>query len=231
MCPRIEVDFLEDWVSHHLNFGIDHIFIYNSGVEPMYNNKPKWVIKDGSPVIIRELINYQPQRPSKEINEAWEQIIKKFPNKISETKLKTEGLTRSEHDKIQASLNFSELENYNNLGFDWVFNIDGDEFLDGNLSSLSSIPLNISRLKIDQFCYSARRLEDGTPVNRSSGKLLYEAKIKICNKNIVRPQDIKAWKNVHYEVELADGKKCEWSKDIWFNHYRGHGYKEAAQLI
>ena len=31
--PRIELSFLEEWITHNLSLGIDEIFIYNNGYE------------------------------------------------------------------------------------------------------------------------------------------------------------------------------------------------------
>jgi hypothetical protein len=30
--PRLEVFFLEEWIDHHLKFGVDHIYIYDAGL-------------------------------------------------------------------------------------------------------------------------------------------------------------------------------------------------------
>lgn len=231
MCPRIEVDFIEDWLNHHLNFGIDHIFIYNSGPKIIYDQKPQWIKVGDAEKIIQEKRPYllKDKRSDDEIESLWEDRLSKYPF-VTKIKLqRPEKLNRSVYNQLQTELNFSELSKYSEMGFDWVFNIDGDEFLCGELSFLKEVPEMVSRVQIGQYCYEDRFSISGERLSVKNLLPLSGSFIKICNKNIVRPQDVESWGNVHYEVKLKPTKKQIWADKIWFNHYRGHGYKETAK--
>lgn len=234
LSSRIEVDFVDEWVDHHLSIGIDKIYIYNSGPRILYDTKPLWISDGNIKKAIREtrphyLFDF---RSDEEIERLFKSKLLKN-TRVELSNLLTSDLPRNRksYDDLQTNLNFSELQKYCNDGIEWIFNIDGDEFLNGDLKSLKKYNQQTSRIMLKQICHENRWSDDGRPrIIRDIPELSPDF-ISICNKNAVRPSDIIKWDNVHYGVAVKEGKKQEWSNDLFFRHYRGHGYEHVAKEI
>lgn len=233
LSSRIELDFVEEWVDYHLSFGIDLIYIYNSGPKIFYDEKPQWISERGQKRIIGE------RRPHLLSDfRSDEEIEHLFRHKLSKNKqvrlqnidVSDLSLTKADYMKLQTKLNSSELEKYCHDGVEWVFNIDGDEFLNGDLNSLKNCE-DVSRVMIKQICHENRWTEKGEPRRIEDIPELSSQFITICNKNAVRPHDVDKWENVHYGVSLKEGKKQKWLDSLFFRHYRGHGYEEVAKIL
>lgn len=232
LSSRIEVDFVDQWVDHHLSFGVDKIYVYNSGPRIFYDTKNTWVNDGLTSKIIQELRPHYLAdfRNDAEIEELFHSKLAKN-NRVELVNLQVSHLplTRKFYNDIQYKLNFSEIEKYAKNGVEWLFNIDGDEFLNGDLKSLTRLKENTSRVMLKQICYGERWSDDGRPKLIENIGELSPNLISICCKNVVKPCDVAGWDNVHYGVQLKNNKKEEWSNSIFFKHYRGHGYKEVAK--
>jgi len=130
--------------------------------------------------------------------------------------------------------NFYKNEKYIEDKIEWLANIDGDELLCNNLSFLSSLSHSIGRVQMPQFCYK-ERYNNNIPISynllRKNGTLC-DKFFYTCQKNFVRPETLTDWQNVHYGVYLKSGIiQLNGENNIYFDHFRGHGYKEAARSI
>ena len=225
MCPAMELDFVERWIDHHLAIGVDHIFIYDTG-PCFYTNKPEWMIVNG----VAEHRSVERVYPRSSMDQAelsalWAKAIAQFKSRVTCEFAPEKNKTRGNYDTLQAFMNIYGVHKYRHH-YDWMINIDGDEFLAGDLKELRNN--KHSRLMIPQMVFEDRIDKEGKQIPLYLLNPLSNRRLTICNKNIVKPLDVVKWKNVHYGVELKDGKSQAWSTDIYFNHYRGHGYPEVA---
>tara|TARA_R110000824_G_scaffold215130_1_gene401368 strand:- start:1 stop:915 length:915 start_codon:yes stop_codon:yes gene_type:complete len=66
--PRIELPFLDEWIAHHLQLGVSHIYIYNNGEFPLLVPRPKWNIprsKKDPRITFRQKEKFQKETPHK----------------------------------------------------------------------------------------------------------------------------------------------------------------------
>lgn len=76
--PRLEVMYLDEWISHHLMVGVDTIYLYNNGfqiVDAMYPG-------DGKTWQKKNYAEHMGQYSDQEINLMIENICKKYKNKV-----------------------------------------------------------------------------------------------------------------------------------------------------
>lgn len=236
--PRFEVFHLEEWLLHHLHLGIDKFYIYNTG-EPYYNTKPEWRISD-SGIYTRHIVERCEKSDDETlstiyIDEIWQHILRKYAKYIREEKVKriVNG-NQNTYYSIQQKYNILRNPIYIQDRVSWIANIDGDELIQGNLSFLDQLGSNIGQVKLPQICYQ-ERFNDFIPysffeLNKTPpmlDKLFYT-----CHKNFVKPIAVKDWQNVHYGIILNDEyKSIDGNKNLFFHHFRGHGYKETAKVI
>jgi hypothetical protein len=234
-CPRIEVDFLEHWINHHIKLGVDKIYIYNLGVKLRYDTKPKYIkTKDGVEMIQakRKYIEVD-KRTDAQIMILWNNIIQKYKGIVEETvpNLSMYKLNKGSHDTIQRILNTSEIKKYISNNISWIVNIDLDEYLVGDVRYLNELSPEIAHVQLAQKVYAERWDDKGFPRSFSLDESpLNDKFLTICQKNIVRPQAIDTWRNVHYDVKLKPGFNKIWGNEkLYFKHFRGAGYKDTAE--
>jgi hypothetical protein len=234
-CPRIEVDFLEHWIIHHIRLGVDKIYIYNLGVKLRYDTKPKYVkTKDGVERIQakRKYIEVD-KRSDDHIMILWNAMIQKYKGIVLEVvpDLSMYQLNRGSYDTIQRILNTSENKRYVKDGISWIVNIDMDEYLCGDIEFLKNLSPDVAHVQLAQKVYAERWDDHGFPRNFSLDEHpLNEKLLTICQKNIVRPETIDSWRNVHYDVKLKPGFNKIWGNEkLYFKHFRGAGYKDTAE--
>ena len=233
-CPRIEVDFVEHWIQHHLNLGISKLYIYNLGVDLFYDSKPESIKKGDNVERVAAKRKHMDvdTRTTAEIETLWNSILAKYPDVI-ETKPNLSSYTRNRgsYDTIQRILNTSENEKYIKAGVDWMVNTDIDEYLCGDLKFLESLPKDTAHVQLSQKVYADRWDDKGYPREFSLDETpLTDKMLTICQKNIVRPLALQSWRNIHYDVILFPGYNKIWGEEnIYFKHFRGAGYKDTAK--
>lgn len=135
--PRLEVFFLEEWIQHHLNLGVDEIYLYNSGNKPFrecggFRNRPKDLrslnseeqnIKWGK----KPDADYFLEFSDSEINDKLNEIVMTYKNNVF---LKS-WVSRIDHNETK-NVN-SQITGYRDAvsrSYDgWWMLLDPDEFL------------------------------------------------------------------------------------------------------
>lgn len=128
--PRLEVFFLEEWIEHHLKFGVDHFYIYDTGLIPTNNQRcgreltpeevgVKWNKKPDA--------DYFLEYSDLEICEKLLQVVEKYRNNVTLTSWQSGIQCReTENRHLQVAGYKHCLERHKS---DWWVHIDPDEFM------------------------------------------------------------------------------------------------------
>lgn len=215
--PRLEVMYLDEWISHHLMVGVDTIYLYNNGfqiVDTMYPG-------DGKTWQKKNYAEHMGQYSDQEINLMIENICKKYKNKVK--------LENWRYGIETGAYPGSQINGYRhcveNNKSDWWLFIDIDEFiLSKNYKNINEFLLNQDTNKYGAFTLGQKLYQQrtGTCVR----------KILECDRTYMKRENhgftktlisypIETYK-VHQPTPLRGDVKVVDYDDLMFNHYRGH---------
>jgi hypothetical protein len=225
--PRLEVFFLEEWIDHHLKFGVDHIYIYDAGLVAGTN-------KGAGLVTSRELkssewnkkpdADYFLDYSDKNIYEKLKETVDKHRKNVTVTNWRL-GIECCETENRHAQVAGYQHCLKNNQS-DWWIHIDPDEFMYSRThKSLSSLLIQSEIFGIHSI-HMGQRVFDKRKRNHSSKEIRtwgYDA--PEITKSVVRSplqefnrEEVRV---IHKMVSQTGTKIDIPMNTLRVNHYRG----------
>lgn len=166
--PRLELPFLEEWISHHISLGVDKIHIYNNGFRSVSDDRTSRSLSDAEELFKwkkKPDDHYCEDLSDEQVTLKLTELIDKFPERVTITPWAYGVDHNIPHPTSQA-------EGYkhcvDNNPSDWWLNIDPDEYLYStkglDLKNYISKSINNNRcaLWLNQRVFKARSV--GRPV-------------------------------------------------------------------
>ena len=225
--PRIEFYFLEEWIDHHLNLGIDKIFIYNNGllaIDAVWGNaKDSWAKKP--------YLDYFRDYTDKDIDCKLLKLQEQYKSKIALVDWKYQENHKDKYPYSQIS-GFKNCVNSN--AFDWWLFCDPDEFFvikpQGTFPDLINTFPNFTSFRFSQKIFEKRsRHKSLSSLNYvKDHSLLWDNKHcpdhKPCETKCLTKSPInwsKDFANLVHRHDCNYGlQKMLTLKEAFFNHYR-----------
>lgn len=130
--PRLEVFFLNEWIQHHLNLGVEHVYIYDNGHISIDNSE--WAYNPDAPKIDNPRVwakkptcDYYLQYSDTEINEILMSIIASYDDYVTLIPWYYNIHHKLTHpdQQLQGYINCVN----ENQHIDWWLHIDPDEYI------------------------------------------------------------------------------------------------------
>lgn len=238
IAPRMEISFLEEWIEHHLDLGVDKIFIYNTGFNILSTKGKKTQRKlDTEEVGVKWQkkpdAEYHIDLSDEEITNLLNDLIKKYSERV---KL-IDWFWGDELDKSNHKAQCLAYENCTkNFKSEWWLNIDPDEYA-----------VVKSHQNLKQFLKEDHRTGKHGRKQVTSfwvGQRVFEERVrgesvrKIFNYGYDLPHHCKCIvKNpinsfdmpIHHAKNSNGRYSIRSMDDILIHHYRGHPKKCASQ--
>jgi len=233
--PRAEVFFLEEWIIHYLELGVDKIYLYDNGVTNIsssFTRKSDMVKKSNSLNNVRKLSpkevgiknirrpdsDYFLEYTDKEIYQKLYEVVAKFPKQVSLVSWKN-GLDHNLVHPGQQNAGWRHCVSKNKS--DWWLHLDPDEFIifykNINLKDLieKSEKTDVSCVRFKQKVFDSRKRNAPVRDIFNWGYVL-EKKYKTLIKSDI--------KNFHIHNAIPNsGEVRILNKTVgMFYHYRGH---------
>lgn len=240
--PRLETFFLEEWIQHNLEFGVDQIYIYDQGLDVEHIMRPsigtprplreeekgvKWVKKPDA--------DYFLDYSDEQIYEKLNYIVDKYKDSVKLVKW------RPGIESVEIEARRAQTSGYNRCiaenPSDWWVYYDPDEFMySSRYSSLKQLLTDLDKVGVNTVHMAQRVFERRSrdqPIKHLN-KWAYEAfDIK---KSIVKcpfvPFPTEKISSIHRTFSQT-GARLEIPLDVLrFNHYRGDaaGKRHQKQL-
>lgn len=223
--------FLEEWIQHHLNMGVDYFVLYDNSkvqVQPKLSEGDKYV-KPGK--VNRHNINYGEVITDEKAQNEFNKLLDKYHDKIDIIpweKKNDEG--KIEYFQLEAYRDF--ISNYFRI-FDYGLFIDMDEFMISRSGkSLKNITRSmkessVTSLYFNSKLFSSRFNHIGYPV-KSINKCISSDRNKDGHKSMVKLNAVKKITNPHQIETTRKSLTCDNNTMIFYHYcysYIGTGTK------
>jgi len=238
IAPRMEISFLEEWIEHHLDLGVDKIFIYNTGFNILSTKGENTQRKLGTEEVgvkwqKKPDAEYHIDLSDEEITNLLNGLIKKY----SECVKLIDWFWRDEFDKSNHKAQCLAYENCTkNFKSEWWLNIDPDEYVvvksHENIKEFLKQDIRVGKHKrrqVTSFWLGQRVFQERKRGNKTKEIFNYGYDLPEHCKCIVKSPINDFKKPIHFAECSVGVSKIVQMEKILFHHYRGHPKKCASR--
>lgn len=237
IAPRMEISFLGEWIEHHLDLGVDRIFIYNTGfkiVSTKGENTQRKLTEGevGKRWQKKPDAEYHVDLSDDEITNLLNELVEKYSERVE----LIDWFWRDEFDKSNHTAQCLAYENCTkNFMSDWWLNIDPDEYVVIKSHETIGEFLNADhrigkhgKRKVTSFWVGQRVFEERVRGESVRKIFNYGYDLPHHCKCIVK-NPINSFDMAIHQAKNSNGRYTHWSMDdILIHHYRGHPMKCAG---
>jgi len=232
--PRLELFFIEEWIDHHLKFGVDEIYIYNNGfVSTQSPNDPDAENHDGKKWAKKPDADYCDEYTDDEVLSKLNDILKKFEGSVRLVDWRPEIECPFKSRVVCQCAGYHHSVESNQS--DWWVSIDPDEYLFSSKYTLKEFVEKMEKQDKHSLLLSQRVFN--RRVRNQSVKEIFEWGYDInINKTIVKSPDLHGNpsggsdqkdavdrdKFIHKVPSIVGNQYNVPISDFRFNHYRGY---------